>query len=83
MDPLLEHLQSFEGYHIDDYLAMSSVAFADDLLLMVDTRGARRLLLHTEHYLLDLGMKVAAPKAPRLKLRPPKARGIKVIPTSI
>jgi hypothetical protein len=63
MDPLLE-LEDLKGYHINDtHTIISSLAFADDFLLLADSRKkVQDLLYHTKQYLHTLGVKIAARK---------------------
>ena len=63
IDTLLEQLESLPGHSIDENHTISSLAFADDLILMAATReDAQKLLLHTKGYLRALGMKIAVTK---------------------
>ncbi|KAG5868427.1 hypothetical protein JTB14_029043 [Gonioctena quinquepunctata] len=63
MEPLLLALESQPGYKIDDLTNVSSLAFADDILLLAqDVEQARRQLRVTEAYLEGLGMKLSANK---------------------
>jgi hypothetical protein len=73
LDPLLGQLEELKGYSINDACNISSLAFADDLLLISDTReGAEQLLLHTERYLYSLGMHVAATKCTSFEIKTTK-----------
>jgi hypothetical protein len=63
MDPLLDQLEDLRGYAIDSTHSISSVAFADDMLLLADDQdSAQNLLTHTEVYLQNLGMTIAPSK---------------------
>jgi hypothetical protein len=63
MNPLLEQLENLRGYTIDDSHSISSLAFADDIILLADDRDtAQNLLTHTETYLQNLGMEIAPNK---------------------
>ena len=69
MDPLLEQLEALQGYLTDKSHTISSLAFADDLRLLADTREkAQELLGRTEQYLQKLGMKIAAAKCASLEI---------------
>ena len=73
MDPLLEQLETINGYQINDNHTISSVAFADDLLLLATTKeDAQQLLLHTEKYLHSMGMKMAATKCTSFEIKKTK-----------
>jgi hypothetical protein len=64
LDPLLNQLESQPGFTIDDNNNISSLAFADDLLLLADdTTKAQHLLSITQQFFKDLGMKIAANKS--------------------
>jgi hypothetical protein len=61
MGPLLEQLEALRGYEIDSKHHISSVAFANDpILLANDQQKAQELLHRTELYLKKLGMSIAA-----------------------
>jgi hypothetical protein len=63
MDPLLEQLEDLRGYTINNSHSISSLAFADDIILLADDRDtAQNLLTHTETYLQNLGMEIAPNK---------------------
>nr|CAI5866823.1 unnamed protein product [Callosobruchus analis] len=63
LEPLLEALEREPGYDIDNETQISSLAFADDLLLVAQTVPlAKEQLSRTEAYLRCLGMKIAASK---------------------
>jgi hypothetical protein len=63
MNPLLDQLKSMKGFKIDE-ANISALAFAYDLILLATTKDeARQLLNHTEAYLQDLGMNLAASKS--------------------
>ena len=70
MDPFLEQLETINGYRISDSHSISSLVFADDLLLLAATKeDAQRLLLHTVRYLHILGMKMAAAKCTSFEIK--------------
>ncbi|CAH2020299.1 unnamed protein product [Acanthoscelides obtectus] len=63
LEPLLVKLETRPGYRIDTETQISSLAFADDLLLVAQTvPHAKDQLSSTEAYLSSLGMKIAANK---------------------
>jgi hypothetical protein len=63
LEPLLLQLESQQGYRINDHCTISTLAFADDVILVAsDIPKAKTLLKHTEDYLEGLGMKISAPK---------------------
>jgi hypothetical protein len=63
MNPLLEELEDLWGYTIGSTHSISSLAFADDIMLFADDHEtAQKLLTHTELYLKNLGMSIAANK---------------------
>jgi len=71
MDPLLEQLEQMKGYVIDETHSLSSLAFTNDLILLATTKDkSQRLLHHTESYLNDLGMYIAAEKCASFEIRP-------------
>jgi hypothetical protein len=60
MNPFLEQLEELRGYTIDDDQSISTLAFADHLMLNMEK--AQHLLAATEKYLNSLGMKIAPNK---------------------
>jgi len=73
MDPLLDQLEQMKGFVINESHSLSALAFADDLILLSDTKDkAQRLLNHTESYLNALGMRIAAEKCASFEIRPTK-----------
>ena len=73
VDPLLEQLEQMKGYVIDESHSLSALAFADDLILLATTKDkAQNLLHHTESYLNDLGMRIAAEKCASFEIRSTK-----------
>ena len=63
MNPLLEQLEALKGYTIDTTHTISSLAFADDVILVADhLEKAQELLTHTELHFKSLGMALAAQK---------------------
>ena len=70
MDPLIEQLETLQGYHIDASNTISTLAFADDILLLADNRDkAHKLLHHTETYLKQLGMQIAPTKCTSFEIK--------------
>ena len=68
LNPLLE-LEEIKGFTIDDSHSISSLAFADDIILVADDPAkAQQLLTHSEHYFWSLGMNVAANKCASFQL---------------
>ena len=61
-----------KGFHIDEKNTISSLAFADDLLLADTHEKAQTLLTHTENYLESLGMRIAANKCASFEIRKTK-----------
>jgi hypothetical protein len=62
-----------KGYAIDESHCLSALAFADDLILLASTKEkAQSLLHHTESYLTNLGMRIAAEKCASFEIRPTK-----------
>jgi hypothetical protein len=60
-EPLLLQLESLPRYKIRNHAAVSSLAFANDLILVAtDTQCAECLLPHTEEYINSLDMKLSA-----------------------
>ena len=73
MDPLLGQLEELKGYHIEDDYTISSLAFADDLLLLADSHEKAQLLLNrTEKYLHKLGKSIAANKCATFEIKTTK-----------
>jgi hypothetical protein len=73
LDPLLEQLEEMKGYVIDESHSLSALAFADDLILLATTKDkAQSLLHHTESYLKNLGMRIAAEKCASFEIRTTK-----------
>jgi len=73
MNPLLEQLEELRGYVIDDNQSVSTLAFADDLILIADNMEKAQLLLTTtEEYLNNLGMKIAVNKCTSLQVQTTK-----------
>jgi hypothetical protein len=73
MDPLLDQLEQMKGYVIDESHSISALAFADDLILLSDTKDkAQKLLNHTESYLNALGMRIAAEKCASFEIKTTK-----------
>ena len=63
LDPLLEQLELMKGFQVRNSEHISALAFADDLILVATEKAdAEALLQHTEKYLCDLGMSIAAEK---------------------
>jgi predicted transcriptional regulator len=73
MDPLLDQLEQMKGYVTNESHSISALAFADDLILLSDTKDkAQSLLNHTQSYLNALGMCIAAEKCASFEIRPTK-----------
>jgi Reverse transcriptase (RNA-dependent DNA polymerase). len=52
-----------KGFQVSDTEHISALAFADDLILVAtEKEDAEALLKHTETYLCNLGMSIAAKK---------------------
>jgi hypothetical protein len=63
IEPLLLKLEKEPGYRITPTCEISSLAFADDLLLLAnDIDQITKLINITKSYLVDLGMKLAPEK---------------------
>jgi len=63
LEPLLDKLEAMVGYKLGDG-SVSCLAFADDLVLLANTRGrAQALLNETIRYLGNLGMGIAPDKS--------------------
>jgi hypothetical protein len=63
LEPLLLQLESQQSYRINDHCTISTLAFADHVILVAsDISKANILLEHTEDYLEGFGMKISAPK---------------------
>jgi hypothetical protein len=61
MVPFILELETQKGFQISEECMVSSLAFADDIILLAsDGEEAKRLLNITEQYLDDLSMKVSA-----------------------
>jgi hypothetical protein len=70
MDPLLEQLEELRGFTINKTQSISSVAFADDLILIADDmKKAQLLLTTTEKYLCNMGMKIVANKCTMVRVQ--------------
>lgn len=68
MDPLLEQLEAMRGYCTPDGTNISVLAFADDLILVSDSRqGASELLQYTCTYMENIGMALSLPKCTTLE----------------
>jgi hypothetical protein len=69
LNPLLEQLEELKGYIINDSQTISTLAFADDIILLADNQQkAQQLLYHTEEYLRNLGMQIAPSKCTALSI---------------
>jgi hypothetical protein len=63
LEPLLLQLEEMNGYRINNDTKVSSLAFADDLILVSSERGEDKILFQkTEKYVQGLGMGISAPK---------------------
>ena len=73
MNPLLDQLEEMRGYKINESQSISSLAFADDLILVADNMEKAQLLLTTtEKYLENMGMKIASKKCTSLQVQTTK-----------
>jgi hypothetical protein len=64
IEPLLIQLEEMQGYQLNSDATVSSLAFADDIILVAPTDSdAAQLLRRTEEYMRDLGMNISAPKS--------------------
>ncbi|GJQ68522.1 hypothetical protein Trydic_g17092 [Trypoxylus dichotomus] len=73
IEPLLLQLEKMPGYSINGGTSVSSLAFADDLILTANNvPQARELLEYTEAYLSGLGMTISAPKCACFRIAPTK-----------
>jgi hypothetical protein len=63
IEPLILELESQQGFKINDECQVSSLAFADDIILLAPGIVEAKILLETtEKYLQGLGMGISAPK---------------------
>jgi hypothetical protein len=70
MDPLLKQLERMKGYEIDENHNISALAFADDLILLATAKeDAQTLRQHTESFLCQLGMRIAAEKCASFQIK--------------
>jgi hypothetical protein len=70
MNPLLEKLEQLRGYSIEGAHAITTLAFADDLILVADDHHtAQDLLAFTERYFEQLGMTIAAQKCASFQIK--------------
>jgi hypothetical protein len=73
MEPLILDLERRKGFQINEECSVSSLAFADDIILVApDDEGAKGLLDATERYLGDLNMKIPAQKCTAFRIHPTK-----------
>jgi hypothetical protein len=73
MDPLLMQLEEMKGNEICENKYISTLAFADDLILLANTNEkSQSLLSYTEDYLSSLGMRIAAIKSTSFQIKPTK-----------
>lgn len=71
LEPLLLKLESQSGYRVTGDTHISSLAFADDLVLLSDNvQQAARQLLDVEAYLSGLGMNLSASKCATFHIIP-------------
>jgi hypothetical protein len=69
LNPLLEQLEELKGYTINESQTISTLVFADDIILLADKQQkAEQLLHHTENYLRNLGMAIAPSKCTALRI---------------
>jgi hypothetical protein len=72
-EPFLLQLEEAKGYQVNDDVQVSSLAFADDLMLVAkETSQAEGLLRKTENYLDGLGMKISENKCTAVGIRATK-----------
>jgi hypothetical protein len=70
MNPLLEQLEELRGFTINETQSISSLTFADDLILIADDmKKAQLLLTATEKYLCNMGMKITANKCTSVRVQ--------------
>jgi hypothetical protein len=73
MNPLLEKLEELQGYTINESQSISTLAFADDQILLADNMSKAQLLLSaTENYLNSVGMTIAPHKCASFQIRTTK-----------
>jgi hypothetical protein len=72
IEPLILQLESQQGFKINDECQVSSLAFADSILLAPDIAEAKILLETTEKYLQGLRMGISAPKCAVFQIRTTK-----------
>jgi hypothetical protein len=73
LEPLLLHLEQMKGYQIKNNIQVSSLAFADDLILVsTETSDAEKLLRATEEYLDNLGMSLSVLKCTAFSIKTSK-----------
>lgn len=70
LEPLLQALEDKPGYKINQEINLSSLAFADDMLLLANTaEQASELLDTTETYLKGLGMSLSVGKCTTFQIK--------------
>jgi hypothetical protein len=72
LEPLLLQLEEMKGYGINNNTKVSSLAFADDLILVSSERESKILFQKTEKYLQGLGMGISAPKCATFSIKATK-----------
>lgn len=73
MEPLLFKLESMPGYKINNNTKLSCLAFADDLILTVNSsNNAQELLQEVETFLGDHEMSLSVQKCANFKVVPTK-----------
>jgi hypothetical protein len=69
LNPLLKQLEELKGYTINESHTISSLAFADDIILLADNQHkAQQILFHTAKYRRNLGMLIAPSKCTTLSI---------------
>jgi ribosomal protein S15P/S13E len=69
IEPLILQLERQQGFSINNDCKVSSLAFADDIILLaLDVPEAKNLLEKTERYLQDLNMNISAPKCAAFRI---------------
>ena len=82
VDPLLEQFEQMKGYMIDESHSILELAFADDLILLANTKDkAQKLLNQNESYLNNLRMRLRLRNVHRLKSVAGRIRGMSPIRT--
>ena len=70
---ILEQFEQMKGYVIDESHSLSALAFTDGLILLATAKEkVQSLLHHSESYLINVGMHIAAEECASLEIRPTK-----------